>query len=219
VLIIPPAGRAQPPRPAESARLRAQFGAGAARPFIVGHVGALVDAHKGQLQVIELARRLAGRLPDLRTVFVGSGPDEAAFRAAAAGLPNVHFAGHTDAVGDYLGAFDLFIYPSRHEGLGSVLIDALDFGLPVVATAVGGIPEIIGDGQNGILCQPGDIDALERAVLCFHDDATLRLRVANANRRRAAEFSADAMTARYSALYRELAGGGIALAMPAADAP
>jgi glycosyltransferase involved in cell wall biosynthesis len=81
---------------------------------------------------------------------------------------------------------------------------------------VGGIPEIVTDGENGTLCEPGDLDALERAVLTFHADASLRARVGATNRERAAAYSAAAMTARYEALYRELAGAGrCALALPA----
>jgi glycosyltransferase involved in cell wall biosynthesis len=209
VEVIPSASSGLAVRPGEPARLRAAFGGGRPTPLIVGHVGALVDSHKGQSQLIDVARRLARPCPDLRFVFVGSGPDEARFRAQAAGLANVYFAGHTDAVGDFLAAFDLFVYPSRHEGLGSILLDALEFGLPVVATRVGGIPEIITDGENGILCEAGDLDALERAVRSFHDDAGLRQRVATANRQRAAAWSAAAMTGRYVALYCRLAAAGV----------
>lgn len=206
VRIIPSAAGELPVRPGAAEQLRAAFGGPGA--FVVGQVGALVDAHKGQAQVVDVARRLATRAPDIRFVFIGSGPDEALLRARAAGLDNVVFAGQTDAVGDHLAACDLFIYPSRHEGLGSVLIDAMAFGLPIVATRVGGIPEIVADGENGSLCQPGDIDALERAVLLYHADPDLRRRVAAANRRHAAGFSAAVMADRYIALYRELAGAG-----------
>lgn len=220
VRIIPSASSGLAVRDGEPARLRAAFGGGRSRAFLVGHVGALVDSHKGQSQLIELARRLAGSAPDIQFVLVGGGADEARFRAQAAGLPNVHFAGHTDAVGDYLAAFDLFAYPSRHEGLGSILLDALAFGLPVVATRVGGIPEIITDGENGSLCEPGDLDALERAVRSFHADASRRARVGATNRERAAGYSAAAMTDRYEALYRELAAAGRCdLALPAGGAP
>lgn len=208
VEVIPSAGSALTVREGEPARLRAACSAGHPAPFIVGHVGALVDSHKGQSQLIDVARRLRGRHPDLQFVFVGSGPDETRFRRQASGLGNVHFAGQTDMVGSWLAAFDVFAYPSRHEGLGSVLIDALGFGLPVVATRVGGIPEIITDGENGVLCEPGDADALERALVSFLADPARRTVVAAANRRRAAAFSAAVMTDRYIALYRRLAAAG-----------
>lgn len=181
--------------------LRASFGG----DFVVGHVGALDESSKGQLQIIGLARHWQDAHPEVRFVLVGSGRDEARLREAATGLDNLIFAGQVSNVGDYLAAFDLFVFPSRHEGLGSTLIDALEAGLPVVATAIGGIPEIIRDGENGTLVQPDDAQALAAAVAVFHADAGLRIRVAAANRLRARTFSAATMTASYAGLYREVA--------------
>ncbi|MBL8202344.1 MAG: glycosyltransferase family 4 protein [Chromatiales bacterium] len=201
VTVIPSAGGGLPVKLGNVERLRASFGG----DFVVGHVGALDDSTKGQLQIIALARRWQAARPGVRFVLVGSGPDEARFREAAAGLGNLLFAGQVDNVGDYLAAFDLLVYPSRHEGLGSTLIDALETGLPVVATAVGGIPEIIRDGENGVLVKPDEPAALEAAVAAFHADDGLRARVAAANRLRAREFSAATMTGRYARLYRDVA--------------
>jgi glycosyltransferase involved in cell wall biosynthesis len=167
-------------------------------------VGALDDSHKGQLQIIALARRWQTARPNVRFVLVGAGRDEVLLRQAAAGLDNLFFTGEVGNVGDYLATFNLFLYPSRHEGLGSALIDALEAGLPVVATAVGGIPEIIRDGENGVLVTPDEPEALEAAVAAFHADAALCARVAAANRLRAREFSAATMTDRYARLYREV---------------
>ncbi|MEO7385650.1 MAG: glycosyltransferase family 4 protein [Gammaproteobacteria bacterium] len=201
ITVIPSASGGLPVKIGNVERLRASFGG----DFVVGHVGALDDATKGQLQIIALARRWQLLRPSVRFVLVGSGPDEARFRQAANGLGNVLLAGQVDNVGDYLAAFDLLVYPSRHEGLGSTLIDALEAGLPVVATAVGGIPEIIRDGDNGVLVQPDDPAALEAAIQAFVADDRLRARVAMANRLRARNFSAATMTARYATLYRDLA--------------
>lgn len=202
VSVIPSASSGLPVKLGNVERLRASFGGS----FVAGHVGALDDSHKGQLQIIGLARRWLATRPDARFVLVGAGRDEARLRQAAAGLDNVLFTGEVGNVGDYLAAFDVFLYPSRHEGLGSILLDALEAGLPVVATAVGGIPEIIRDGENGVLVTPDDPAALESAVAAFHADDRLRARVAAANRLRAREFSAATMTGRYERLYRELAG-------------
>jgi len=210
VTVIPSASGGLPVKLGNVERLRASFGG----DFVVGHVGALDDSTKGQLQIIALARRWQAARPGVRFVLVGSGPDEARFRQAAAGLENVLFAGQVENVGDYLAAFDLLAYPSRHEGLGSTLIDALEVGLPVVATAVGGIPEVIRDGENGVLVKPDDAAALELAVAAFHADGSLRARVAAANRLRAREFSAATMTSRYARLYRDVAArqnGGVIL--------
>jgi glycosyltransferase involved in cell wall biosynthesis len=201
ITLIPSAGGSLPVNRSTAEQLRASFGG----DFVVGHVGALDDASKGQLQIIGLARRWQIARPGVRFVLVGSGRDEARLRQAAAGLDNLFFAGQVANVGDYLAAFDLFLFPSRHEGLGSTLIDALEAGLPVVATAVGGIPEIIRDGENGTLVKSDEPAVLEAAVAAFHADAGLCARVATANRLRAREFSAATMTGRYAGLYRDVA--------------
>jgi glycosyltransferase involved in cell wall biosynthesis len=172
--------------------------------FVVGHAGALDDSHKGQLQILAVARSLAVALPDARFVMVGSGLDEAILKSSAADLTNVVFTGQVEQVGDYLRAFDVFLFPSRHEGLGSILLDVLDLGLPVVATRVGGIPEIIEDGVNGILVKPGDVGAMQAALLALSSDAELRARLGAAGRRTAAAYTASRMAESYLALYRSI---------------
>lgn len=175
--------------------------------FVAGHVGALVDAQKGQLMIIELARRLRERCPAVLFVLVGSGADEARLRAAAAGLDNLRFVGQVDNVADYLAAFDLFLYPSRHEGLGSVLLDAMAQGLPVLASDAGGIPEIVTDGVNGLLFPAGDVGALESAFLRLYQDPALREELSQRNRAAAAGHGPGLMAERYAQLYRRLLEG------------
>lgn len=184
-------------------RLRAGFGGA----FVAGHVGALVDAHKGQMLIVELAHRVRERCPDAVFVLVGSGADEARLRAAAAGLDNLRFAGQVDNVGDYLAAFDLFLYPSRHEGLGSILLDAMAAGLPVLASDAGGIPEVIADGANGLLFPAGDAQALEAAFLRLYQDHALREAISLRNRAAAAGHGPGLMAQRYTQLYRRLLDG------------
>ena len=99
---------------------------------------------------------------------------------------------------------DVFFYPSRHEGLGSVLLDAMAFGLPIVATRVGGIPEIVEDGANGSLCEVDDLDAQERALLALAGDPALRQRIGEVNRRKAENFRPAEMARAYAAIYRQL---------------
>lgn len=180
--------------------LRKQFGEG----FVVGHIGELDDSHKGQLQILSIAKRLAGKIPDLTFVMVGSGKDGKMLEQEASDLPNVVFSGQVDNVGDYLAAFDAFLYPSRHEGFGSILLDALTFGLPIVASAVGGIPELIDDGKNGFLCELDNPDTLSEAVLNLYRNPDLRDRISRANVKKAAAYSQDQMTGRYVAIYERL---------------
>lgn len=203
VVVIPSAAAGFAAEPARVAGIRQGCQAG----FLVGHVGALVDSHKGQRQILAVARETAARAPEIGYLLVGAGRDEAALRAESAGLANVHFAGEVSDVGNYLAACDLFLYPSRHEGLGSVLLDAMAFGLPVVATRAGGIPDLIREGVNGLLCEVDDIAGLTAAVLTLRADSDLRSRIGSANRDRAREFSPAAMTRRYVEVYRSLIPG------------
>jgi glycosyltransferase involved in cell wall biosynthesis len=183
---------------AENVRsLRKRFGEG----FIIGHIGELDDSHKGQLQIIATAKRLAGVTPGLTFVMVGSGKDEELLEREANELPNVIFSGQVDNVGDYLAAFDAFLYPSRHEGFGSILLDALVFGLPIIASTVGGIPELLDDGQNGFLCDLDDTEALSEAVLRLNRDRDLRERIGRTNMQKAAAYSENKMTERYIEIY------------------
>jgi glycosyltransferase involved in cell wall biosynthesis len=171
--------------------------------WIIGNVGALDNAQKGQEYIIEVARRFRDSHPDFVFMLVGGGDDEAMLRALADGLPNVVFEGWVDNVGDYLAAFDLFILPSNKEGIGGILLDAMDRALPIVASRVGGLPEIVRDGDNGILFEPGSPDALQAAILSLYDDPDLRRRIGATGRDFSRNFTADAMAARYLDLYRK----------------
>jgi glycosyltransferase involved in cell wall biosynthesis len=199
--VVPDASSGLSADPARVDELRAEFGG----DFIVGHIGALDDSHKGQLQIIAVAKRVAGAMPGLRFVLVGSGRDESMLKRAANGMENVLFTGQVDDVGNYLAAFDAFIYPSRHEGLGSILLDAFEFGLPIVATQVGGIPELVDDGTNGLLVAPDDIPVLEQAIDRLYHDAGLREAIGRANENKAEDFSPERMTSRYVDIYTAIA--------------
>lgn len=174
--------------------------------FVVGHVGALVDSHKGQRQIIEVARRSQAAGDGIAFVMVGSGPDEASLSAVSKDLSNIFFTGHVDNVGDYLAAFDVFMFPSRHEGLGSVLLDAMTFGLPIVATRVGGIPDIVEDGRNGLLVAPDDIDALYESVRRLQRDSTFYERMSRENIEKARGYAPAQMVAQYLGLYERVLG-------------
>jgi glycosyltransferase involved in cell wall biosynthesis len=174
---------------------------------VVGHIGELDHSHKGQGTILEAARELKDTHPDLHFVLVGDGKDDRKFRRTASGLGNVEFVGFVDNVADYLAKFDVFIYPSLREGLGSSLLDAMHFGLPIVASKVGGIPEIVEDQVNGLLIPPGSprdlINALQRVV----DDAALRESMCRQNRNKAAQFGAGRMASSYESIYRSILNG------------
>ena len=174
--------------------------------WIIGNVGALDNDQKGQEYIIEVARRLQSSHPDFQFLLVGGGDDEAMLRELAADLPNVAFAGWVDNVGDYLAAFDLFILPSNKEGIGGILLDAMDRALPIVASRVGGLPEIVHDGDNGILIDPRSPDQLEQAIVRLYDDPDLRRALGARGREFARGFTADAMAEQYLDLYKQATG-------------
>lgn len=188
----------------EADRIRARFPG----KILIGHVGALDDSHKGQLDIIEMARRLRKLEPRACFLLVGNGRDEERMRQAAAGLGNVHFIGFVDNVADYLAAFDIFLFPSRHEGLGSTLLDAMACALPVVATRVGGIPEIVRDGENGFLVDPGDVEALVAETGRLLHDSDLRKRIGRNNMLAAEKFTVQQMALRYEKIYAGILAQG-----------
>lgn len=183
-------------------RLRSQWGG----DFVVGHVGALDDSHKGQSRIVDAAAVLAESHPGMRFVIVGSGRDAARLADSARGLPSVRFEGQVDDVGDYMAAFDAFLFPSNHEGLGSILLDALHFGLPIVASRVGGIPDIVEDGVNGRLVAPGDVDGICEALIWLAGAPEEVARIGEANRVKSEGYSAGVMADRYDAVYRSVLG-------------
>lgn len=172
--------------------------------FLVVHVGALDNSQKGQTYLIRAARRLATENPQIQFVLLGSGPDEARFRQEAAGLENVAFEGFVQNVGDYLSICDLFILPSLHEGIGGILLDAMSFSVPVVASAVDGLPEIVHHNDNGLLIPPADETALADAISMLYADAALRQRLGDNGKRMTAKHTPRVMADQYADLYKEL---------------
>lgn len=169
--------------------------------FLVGHAAALVDRHKGQMTLIRAMRRLQMECPDIHLMFLGEGEDEAMLRAAAENLPNVHFEGFTDRLGDYLHALDVFAFPSNYEGLGSVILDAMDAGVAVIASDVGGIPDIVSPRETGLLVPPGDDAALAAGITGLYRNSTERERLAAAGKARSSDYSPAAMAEQYLAIY------------------
>ena len=170
--------------------------------FLVGHIGVLNDSHKGQLDIIELARKAKSRELDIGFVMVGSGRDESMLKKESNSLDNVYFAGQVENIGDYLDAFDVFIFPSRHEGLGSTLLDAIDFGLPIIARDVGGISDIIDDGVNGYLVG-GDKSDFFTPLIELYTSESIRNRMSEVNRKQSDAFSIERMTESYISLYNQ----------------
>ena len=153
-----------------------------------------------------MVRRSA--LADLHLVVTGDGElrDELRQRAESLGLsPRVHFTGIRRDVGNVLGAIDMFVMPSFWEGLPLALVHAMGAGLPVVASAVGGIPEVVVPGETGLLVPPADPGALAAALNRVLGDRDTARRMGLAGRRRVeGHFSWTSIAARTRRMYDEL---------------
>ena len=140
-------------------------------------------------------------------VLVGDGPerDTAEHEVDTLGLQkDVRFLGKVESVGDVLRGADLFLLPSSTESFGLAALEAMACGLPVVASAVGGIPEVVEEGKTGFLAAVGDVDAMaDRALRVLEDPATEQ-RMKRAAAERALEFSTDRVVPRYEQLYEEV---------------
>jgi glycosyltransferase involved in cell wall biosynthesis len=148
-----------------------------------------------------------GDLESVHFVVVGDGPDRAALDGAVSRARiggRVHLLGHRDDVASLLARADLFVLPLRFEGLPSAVIEAMAAGRPVVATSVGGVPELVEQGVSGWLVPPSAPTALAAAL---RTALASDLAAAGAAARRRAEdrFSAPVMTARFARLYEEVA--------------
>lgn len=191
--------------PAPQAELRAVFGIPAGR-LIAGVVAQLIERKGHKVLFQALARMAADERPFV--ICFGQGPQRRQLDADIARLglaEDVRFAGFRDDLPRWMGALDLLVHPAYMEGLGVSLLQAAAAGVPIIATRVGGIPEAVRDGENGLLVAPGDVEALLAALRRLIGDAPLRARLSAGGRALIArEFSIDAMVEGNLAVYREL---------------
>jgi sugar transferase (PEP-CTERM/EpsH1 system associated) len=147
----------------------------------------------------------------LRLIIVGDGPLRAQIEAILAvgdALQHAWLPGARADVAEVLRAFDLFTLPSRAEGISNTILEAMATGLPVVATDVGGNPELV-TADTGILIPADDVDALANAIIHYASNPERAIAHGRAGRQRVEEqFSIDAMVARYCALYEAALGAG-----------
>ena len=206
-------GVRMPPQADADARrsARAALGIGD-HALLLGTVGRLVELKNHRLLLDQVAP-LAADFPALQLVLVGDGPlrDELRAQARALGIDaRVHFTGARDDVGRLLPALDAFVLPSRTEGLSIALLEACAAGLPVVASAVGGNPEIIEDGRTGLLFPSEDGAALEAALRRLLADHTLCAGLGRAARTWVEDHaSLAAVRADYDAFYAQALGSAV----------
>ena len=171
---------------------------GAGRPRI-GYVGRLAPQKRADL-LVEAFGRMRERA---WLVVVGDGPDRGRVHELAVGLPGVLLTGFVEhtAVPGVLASLDVLVLPSAYEEMGSVLTEAMASGLPVVASDVGGIPEVVRDGVTGLLVPPGDVGALATALDRLAADPELRARLSAGARDRAVDYAWPRLAGRVAAVY------------------
>jgi glycosyltransferase involved in cell wall biosynthesis len=155
-----------------------------------------------------VAAAVPERVPGAWLVLAGDGPllEPVQRQAAATSVADrIVFPGFEHDVRGFLGALDVFVSSPVSEGLGNGAIEAMAAGLPVVSTRTGGVPEVVVEGETGLLAEPGDVVALTDAMLRLARDPALRRQMGDAGRRRATdEFAEQGMLARTAAIYREV---------------
>lgn len=185
---------------------RAEFGVPEDVP-LVGAVGALVEA-KDHATLLSAMRRVVDTEPLVRLVIAGEGPLRAQLEAQILQLglkDNVLLLGHRQDIPQLLASLDVFAMSSVSEGLGTSVLDALASGLPVVATAAGGIPEMIRNNETGILIPTGDPDAMAEGLLRVLRDRALGREMAERGKSLVAEkFTVQSMVRGTAEVYKAI---------------
>jgi glycosyltransferase involved in cell wall biosynthesis len=175
--------------------------------FVVGWIGRMT-AVKRTGDVLQAVRRLREQGVDAVLCMVGDGPDRDSAEQRAHELGIVRdslFLGYQEDVADYYAAFDALILPSANEGTPVSAIESLAGGRPVVATRVGGVPDVVRDGVDGFLVEPGDVDAMAERLARLAADAPLRHRMGEAGRASVHErYSVERLLDDVDRLYRRL---------------
>jgi len=179
--------------------------------FVVGTVGRL-EAVKNQASLIRAFATLAVTHPEVVLVIAGDGRCRSSLEDLARQsnvATRVRFLGERSDVPRLLQAMDVFVLPSVAEGMSNTLLEAMASGLPIVATRVGGSPEVVADGINGLLVESLP-EALAAAIERYVNEPPVRSQHGIASRRRAAEvFSLERMRGAYAGLYRQLGAAAI----------
>jgi len=171
--------------------------------FIIGNIGELDNSDKGQFYLIEAMKKIQNRYQDIHLILLGKGKDEQNYKEQSKNLTNITFEGFVDNVTDYIECFDIFIFPSLNEGLGLTLFDVMQNRVPIGASNVGGIPDIIEPNKNALLFPSKDSKAIFNTIERLYLSKELRERLSNSAYANIENFSSKAMADRYIALYSE----------------
>jgi glycosyltransferase involved in cell wall biosynthesis len=194
---------------AESAAVRQELGLGPG-DFVIGTVGRLSADKGGQDDLLWATSELRKSHPEARLLIIGDGPLRPDLEKYATELGMLDagaaiFTGTRNDVDRLLGAMDVFVLPSHKEALPIAVLEAMSMCLPVVATSVGGVPEVVQDGSTGLLVEPGDRPGMREALSRLASDRALAHRLgASGQARVRAHFTVDKMVQHVEELYEKL---------------
>ncbi len=175
--------------------------------FLAAAVGQLIP-RKGHKYLLQAVAQIRKKFKNFKLVIFGDGFLRKKLQKQLISLElegTVRFAGFYDNLDDFIGCFKLFIHPSLKEGMGVAVLKASAAGVPVIASKVGGLPEVIDNNKTGILVNPGSAIELENAIANLIKDNELRQKFSEASRLKIqAEFSISMMAAKHVSLYKTL---------------
>lgn len=172
--------------------------------FLIGNIGELDNVHKGQYYLLEAMKKISKKYPNIHLILLGKGQDEQKYKEQMKGYDNVTFEGFVDNVGDYISCLDMFVFPSLNEGLGSILLDVMQAKVPIIASDVGGIPDIINNNKNGVLVETKNSEAIFEAIERLYLNKNLGNEFSEEAFKTIDNFSFENMCNRYIEIYEEI---------------
>jgi glycosyltransferase involved in cell wall biosynthesis len=189
--------------PGEGKRVRRELEIAPQAP-VAGFVGRLEEI-KGPQFFVEAAMRIKAAAPETHFLMIGDGAMKKGLLQKAQGMPHLHIMGYREDIPDCIAALDILLIPSLNDGFNLVAVEAMASSKPIVATAVGGLPEVIGDG--GILVPPGDTVRMAQEAIKLLNAPGLRKKIGARGRKRAeALFSWDVSLQKTLGLYHQVLG-------------
>jgi len=174
--------------------------------ILIGMIAAF-DNYKDYPTFLKAASLALGNRPDLYFLAIGEGELKESMQELAQELniaDRVIFTGFQPEIEKILSSLDIFVLASKKEGLGTSILEAMAAGVPVIGTASGGIPELIKDGENGLLVPPSNPEKLKDAILKLANSPELRFRMAERGKSEAQKFDKEIMISKYIELIQEL---------------
>ena len=176
--------------------------------FIVIHAANILK-HKGFDVTVAAAKLLGVKNPRIQFLLLGDGPEREKLEQQTQGLTNICFMGKQKDMGSWFAAADLLIHPSYTEGLGSVILEAMVGGVPVIGSNAGGIPDIIEHGVSGLLCEAGDSKQLAQQIDQLENDKALRRKLQTGGKEKLKQFDIVYTASLYKDLYTQIASKSV----------